>query len=229
MTWVNPPSRDLEKLIFRQLVTKIQAFYQKQQSNLCVNKRLPNVYVLNQINSVHDLQLYLFNIHFSNILSLTRRSSRWSNSFRFRDRNYVSISLLPQYVSHASLTSYSLISSPEKYWWGVKCINPLKAKLNPICPLLAGTAVAQWLRCCATNRKVAGSIANGVIGIFHWYKILPMTPWPWRRLSLQQKWVPGAFAGGKGGPCVRLTTYHHPVPLSWNLGTLTSGWATPGL
>jgi len=26
---------------------------------------------------------------------------------------------------------------------------------------------AQWLRCCATNRKVAGSIPDGVIGIFH--------------------------------------------------------------
>ena len=30
-----------------------------------------------------------------------------------------------------------------------------------------GTAVAQWLRCCATNRKAAGSIPDGVIGIFH--------------------------------------------------------------
>ena len=30
-----------------------------------------------------------------------------------------------------------------------------------------GTAVAQWLRCCATSRKVAGSIPAGVIGIFH--------------------------------------------------------------
>jgi len=28
------------------------------------------------------------------------------------------------------------------------------------------TAVARWLRCCATNRKVAGSIPDGVIGIF---------------------------------------------------------------
>ena len=27
-----------------------------------------------------------------------------------------------------------------------------------------GTAVAQWLRCCATNRKVAGSIPAGVNG-----------------------------------------------------------------
>jgi len=30
-----------------------------------------------------------------------------------------------------------------------------------------GTAVAQWLRCCATNRKVAASIPDGIIGIFH--------------------------------------------------------------
>ena len=29
------------------------------------------------------------------------------------------------------------------------------------------TAVAQWLRCCATNRKVAGSIPGGVIGIYN--------------------------------------------------------------
>jgi len=29
------------------------------------------------------------------------------------------------------------------------------------------STVAQWLRNCATNRKVAGSIPAGVIGIFH--------------------------------------------------------------
>ena len=29
-----------------------------------------------------------------------------------------------------------------------------------------GTAVAQLLRCCATNLKVAGSIAPGVVGLF---------------------------------------------------------------
>ena len=34
---------------------------------------------------------------------------------------------------------------------------------------LLGTAVAQWLRCCATNQKVAGSIPDGAIGIFHWH------------------------------------------------------------
>ena len=41
----------------------------------------------------------------------------------------------------------------------------------PLCYVhfLWGTAVAKWLRCCATNRKVAGSIPAGGIGIFHWH------------------------------------------------------------
>jgi hypothetical protein len=30
--------------------------------------------------------------------------------------------------------------------------------------------VAQWLKHCTTNRKVAGSITDGVIGILHWHK-----------------------------------------------------------
>jgi len=49
---------------------------------------------------------------------------------------------------------------------------------------LLGSAVAQWLRCCVTNRKVAGSIPAGVIGIFQWHKILPIAQSPWGRLSL---------------------------------------------
>ena len=31
---------------------------------------------------------------------------------------------------------------------------------------VGGTAVAQWLRCCATNQKVAGSIPAGVSEFF---------------------------------------------------------------
>jgi len=40
--------------------------------------------------------------------------------------------------------------------------------------------------------------------------IFPVTLWPWVRLSLWPKWVPGVFAGRKAGRCVRLTT----LPLS---------------
>ena len=39
-------------------------------------------------------------------------------------------------------------------------------KFEDICNKYQGTALAQWLRCCATNGKVAGSIPVGVIGIF---------------------------------------------------------------
>ena len=36
-----------------------------------------------------------------------------------------------------------------------------------IVPYFVGMAVAQRLRCCATNRKVAGSIPDDVIGILY--------------------------------------------------------------
>jgi len=67
--------------------------------------------------------------------------------------------------------------------------------------LYVGTAVAQWLRCCATNQKVAGSIPAGVSGFFIDIK------------SSRSHHGPGVdsasnrvFSGGKGGRCVRLTT-----------------------
>ena len=92
-----------------------------------------------------------------------------------------------------------------------------------------GTAGAQWLRRCATNRKVAGSIPPRVIGFFIDIKSLRSHYGP--GVDSASKWVPGAFPGGKGGRCVRLTTYHHPVPFPRNLGTVISwnplGHSTP--
>ena len=38
-----------------------------------------------------------------------------------------------------------------------------------------GTMVEQWLRCCATNWKVAGLIPDGVIGIFHRHNLSDCT------------------------------------------------------
>ena len=45
--------------------------------------------------------------------------------------------------------------------------SDVKLKDNSdVAMFLLGTAVAQWLKCCATKRKVAGSIPAGVIGFF---------------------------------------------------------------
>ena len=78
-----------------------------------------------------------------------------------------------------------------------------------------GTAVAQWLRCCATNRKVAGSIPAGITRFFIYIK------------SFRSHYVPGVdsasnrneyqkhFLGVKSGRCVRLTT----LPPSWAIIT----------
>jgi hypothetical protein len=46
-----------------------------------------------------------------------------------------------------------------------------------------GTRCRSWLKHGATSRKVAGSIPDGVIGIFHWH-ILPAALWPRGWLSL---------------------------------------------
>ena len=91
-----------------------------------------------------------------------------------------------------------------------------------------GTAVAQWLRCCATNRKVAGSIPAGVTGFFIDIKSLRSHYGPRVDSASNRNEYQEYFLGVKGGRCVRLTTYHYPVPLSRNLGTLSS-WNPLGL
>jgi len=84
------------------------------------------------------------------------------------------------------------------------------------------TAVAQWLRCCATNRKVAGSIPAGVSGIFIDIKSFQSHYDPGVDSASNRNEYQGYVVGGKSGRCVRLTTYHHPVPLSRNMENLTS-------
>ena len=79
------------------------------------------------------------------------------------------------------------------------------------------TAVAQWLRCCATNQKVAGSIPDGV----NWHNPLDRTMALGSTQPLR-KMITGEFPGGKCGWCVRLTTLPPPcvVMKSGNLNFL---------
>jgi hypothetical protein len=47
--------------------------------------------------------------------------------------------------------------------------NNIKWKIQRSSSFLRGTRWRSWLRHCATSRKVAGAIPDGVIGIFHWH------------------------------------------------------------
>jgi hypothetical protein len=49
---------------------------------------------------------------------------------------------------------------------GLSIIQKFKKKMGFIEGVCGPLMVAQWLRYCATNRRVAGSIPDGVIGIF---------------------------------------------------------------
>ena len=69
-----------------------------------------------------------------------------------------------------------------------------------------GTAVARWLRCCATNRKVAGSIPASVNGFFIDIKYFWSHYGPGVDSASNRNEYREYFLRGKGGRCVRLTT-----------------------
>ena len=62
---------------------------------------------------------------------------------------------------------------------------------------------------CATNRKVAGSIPDGVIGIFHWCNPSGRTVNLWSTQPLTEMSTRN-ISWGKGGQCIGLTN----LPLS---------------
>jgi hypothetical protein len=66
--------------------------------------------------------------------------------------------------------------------------------------------VAQWLRCCATNRKLAGSIPAGVNRFFIAIKSFRSHYGPGVDSASNRNEYQKYFLGGRGGWCVRLTT-----------------------
>ena len=83
-----------------------------------------------------------------------------------------------------------------------------------------GTRWRSWLRHCATSRKVAGSIPDGIIGIFHWHNpsgrnmalgvTQPLTEMSTRNISWGVKAV-GAYGW---------QPYHHHEPTVLKSGSL---------
>ena len=94
--------------------------------------------------------------------------------------------------------------------------------------LFGGTRWNSWLGHCAKNRKVAGLIPDGVIGIFHLHNPSCLS----MALGLTGPLIEmrtGIFPAGKGGRCVGLTIFNADCLEIWEPqppGTLR---ACPGL
>jgi len=87
--------------------------------------------------------------------------------------------------------------------------HTLKFKYQGSClnfSYLSWTAVAQWLRCCVTNRKDAGSIPAGVSEFFVYIKSFRSHYGPGVDSASNRNEYQEYFPGGKDGRYVRLTT-----------------------
>ena len=75
--------------------------------------------------------------------------------------NEMSLNIVWHELPWSGSWPFTLVYLYKSEWHGTA-----KLDIFNVFKLVLGTAVAQWLRCCATNRKVAGSIPAGVIGFF---------------------------------------------------------------
>jgi hypothetical protein len=86
--------------------------------------------------------------------------------------------------------------------------------------IIGGYRVLQYLKHCPTNRKVVGSIPEGVTAIFHQH--IPSGRTLALGSTLTEMSTRNTSLGGKGSQCIRLTTLPASVLKSGNLNLLES-------
>ena len=102
--------------------------------------------------------------------------------FHNMDSRFLSDSLACPYVRKGNLllfwTAHTPYSITRSFLWFTHTLTHTHTQIYLyvcvyvcvcVCVLQGGTGWRSWLRHCATSRKVAGSIPDGVFGIFHWH------------------------------------------------------------
>jgi hypothetical protein len=95
-----------------------------------------------------------------------------------------------------------------------------------------GTRLRSWWRHCFTSRKVAASIPDGDIVIFHPHNFSGCTMATGVDSASNRNEYQEYFIGGKGGRCVGMTTLPHSCADCleiWELQTPGTLWACLGL
>ena len=120
-----------------------------------------------------------------------------------------------------------IIQEPNNYNYETNCI--LKRKNTESIYNVLGTAVAHWLRCCARNRKVAGSIRAGINGFFIDIKSFRSHYGPGVDSASNRNEYREYFLGVKSGRYVRLTTLPRPCAVVTKSERDVTSWNPLGL
>ena len=103
-------------------------------------------------------------IFFKTRYNQKRTVSRWSAA---ETSGCISVLLLGSSNTNETIRKLTNVSAAARTTVRTACKEYQNKTVNG--SVNGGTRWRSWLRHCATSRKVAGSIPDGVIGIFHWH------------------------------------------------------------